>query len=406
VAKWIGVQFVGSCARAAEPPTRSVAARSARIIAAAGAGANSRDCLKLRRLGTRSPRRTTSRLSIPCRLKEGLPARVSAWTRRRRRGCSSGFQILPASVEPERAHDRGRNNGSRRFGAGDKDAAAANAVAVKARDAIVAAASKLNEAERDLKAARTALEEARDGQRPIAERLAEAGSDEERWQLIDEQSAPKEREAVTVADLREARVLVLDAEDGVIVARSALEQLQQSSTAATAMANRANNRRQKAINEVVRRECARLMQAAERLTRELADARLSLRFVSANLVDGMGDERRQIYRLGISGRCSRRNSASRPSLARLWRRGGLLRRRLRETLPRPSRPEILNPGPSPGSPSDEWASSAWRFPGSRGGGFFQTIENYHERMTTKRHQMDAVRTASNGGLSGKIFASS
>jgi hypothetical protein len=270
----------------------------------------------------------------------------------------------------------------------------------------VAAASKLNEAERDLKAARTALEEARDGQRPIAERLAEAGSDEERWQLIDEQSAPKEREAVTVADLREARVLVLDAEDGVIVARSALEQLQQSSTAATAMANRANNRRQKAINEVVRRECARLMQAAERLTRELADARLSLRFVSANLVDGMGDERRQIYRLGISGRCSRRNSASRPSLARLWRRGGLLRRRLRETLPRPSRPEILNPGPSPGSPSDEWASSAWRFPGSRGGGFFQTIENYHERMTTKRHQMDAVRTASNGGLSGKIFASS
>jgi hypothetical protein len=44
VAKWIGVQFAGSCARAAEPPTRSVAARSARIIAAAGAGANSRDC--------------------------------------------------------------------------------------------------------------------------------------------------------------------------------------------------------------------------------------------------------------------------------------------------------------------------------------------------------------------------
>jgi hypothetical protein len=40
-----------------------------------------------------------------------------------------------------------------------KDAAAANAIAVKAREAVASAASKLNEAERDLKAARTALED-------------------------------------------------------------------------------------------------------------------------------------------------------------------------------------------------------------------------------------------------------
>ena len=37
--------------------------------------------------------------------------------------------------------------------------------------------------------------------------------------------------------------------------------------------------------------------AVERLTSELGEARLALRFVGANLVDGMGDERRQISRM-------------------------------------------------------------------------------------------------------------
>ena len=51
------------------------------------------------------------------------------------------------------------------------------------------------------------------------------------------------------------------------------------------------------MNEVMRPEAIRLMGRVQGLTRELADARLSLKFVGADLVDGYGDERRQISRL-------------------------------------------------------------------------------------------------------------
>lgn len=47
----------------------------------------------------------------------------------------------------------------------------------------------------------------------------------------------------------------------------------------------------------MRPEAIRLMGRVAGLTRELADARLSLKFVGANLVDGYGDERRQISRM-------------------------------------------------------------------------------------------------------------
>ena len=178
-----------------------------------------------------------------------------------------------------------------------KDADAADAVASKAREAATTASTMLSRAERDLKAARTALEEARDGQRPLAEQLAKAGSDEERWQLVEEQNASKGRPAVTADDLRKARVLVADCEDGVIVARSAVEQLQESATSATAAANRANDRRQQAIYAVMMPEVASLLQAAEAKTRELREARLALRFVGDNLTNPLvGEERREIRR--------------------------------------------------------------------------------------------------------------
>ena len=177
-----------------------------------------------------------------------------------------------------------------------KDCDAAQRDAVKSREAVTAAASKFNEAERHLREASTALEEARAPQRRLAQLLAEAASDEERQQLVDEHNSSKGRPAVTAEDLREARVLVLDAEDRVVVARSELEQLQSAATSATAAANRANDRRREAIHAVVRPEAIRLMERVQRLTRELADARLSLKFVGANLVNEYGDERRQISR--------------------------------------------------------------------------------------------------------------
>jgi hypothetical protein len=147
--------------------------------------------------------------------------------------------------------------------------------------------------------------------------------------------------AATPDDLREARALVLDSEDRVIVARSELEQLQAPATSATAAANRANERRQRAINEVVRPECARLLQAAERLTKELGEARLALRFVGNNLVDGSGDERRQIRRmldldLG-SMFLEEFGFTAEPSAA--LGRGGLSPKPFRMMLQRPSRPD-------------------------------------------------------------------
>jgi hypothetical protein len=176
-----------------------------------------------------------------------------------------------------------------------KDADAADAVAVKARDAVKAASTNLSQAERDLAAARAALEEARGVRRPLAELLASAGSDEERWATVDEYNIP--RPALTAEELRDARALVLDSEDRVIVARSELEQLQSSAASATAAANRADARRQEAIREVVRPEAIRLMERVQGLTAELAEARLAMRFVGGRLVAPLSDERRQADRL-------------------------------------------------------------------------------------------------------------
>jgi hypothetical protein len=176
-----------------------------------------------------------------------------------------------------------------------KDADAAQRDAAKAREAVATASTMLSKAERDLAAARGALEEARAPQRPLAELLAATASDAEAWEVLAEHN--KGRPAVTAEDLREARSLVLDAEDRVIVAGSTLERLQQSATSAEAAARRADARRRAAICDVVQPEVIRLMRAVERLTTELGEARLALRFVGANLVGGMGDERRQISRM-------------------------------------------------------------------------------------------------------------
>jgi hypothetical protein len=172
----------------------------------------------------------------------------------------------------------------------------ADARAAKAHGAVATASRMLDEAQRAHKAAQNAIDAARAVQRPLAELLAEAGSDYEREQLVDERNASKGRPAVTAEDLRDARALVLDAEDRIIVARSELDQLQQTAISTEAAARRADARRRAAINEVVRPECARLMQTAERLARDLGEARLALRHISDNLVDPHADERRQIDR--------------------------------------------------------------------------------------------------------------
>jgi hypothetical protein len=138
----------------------------------------------------------------------------------------------------------------------------ADAAAVKAREAVTAASTMLDEAERDLEAARTTVEEARDAHR---DRLVAS---------VSSGLAP----AADVG-LRTARLAEVEAEDTVVAFKSALEQLHSAATSATAAANRANDRRQKAINELARPECAQLMGRVQGLTHQLGEARLALRFV-------------------------------------------------------------------------------------------------------------------------------
>jgi hypothetical protein len=177
-----------------------------------------------------------------------------------------------------------------------KDAAVADSIALKAQEAAAAADARLREAEHDLKSARAALERARTPQRPLADVLAEAYSDAEREAIVEEHNSAKWRPAPTIADIRALRDLVADGEDRSVVAKADLDRLQASATSTETAARRANDRRRQAIYAVVRPEAIRLMERVQGLTMELAEARLSLKFVGDNLVDGSGDERRQIYR--------------------------------------------------------------------------------------------------------------
>jgi hypothetical protein len=172
----------------------------------------------------------------------------------------------------------------------------AEAVDAKSRSAMAKALDHLRATEAAHAHAKATLEDARSVQRPLADRLAEAGSDDERFALVEEHNASIGRPAVTAEDLRKARILLLDAEDGVTAARSTLEQLRGPAVQATAMANRSRDRRKRAIYAVLGPEVPRLLQAAEQLAKELGEARLSLRYISGNLVDSYGDERREIDR--------------------------------------------------------------------------------------------------------------
>jgi hypothetical protein len=112
---------------------------------------------------------------------------------------------------------------------------------------------------------------------------------------------------------------------------------------------RGSGRPIEAINEVVRPECARLIQAAERLTKELGEARLALRHISRNLVDPLSDERRQIDRMLATDMASlfpeENGFKSEPSAAlAAWR--GFAESIARDaSTPFPNMTILPNPGP-------------------------------------------------------------
>ena len=100
--------------------------------------------------------------------------------------------------------------------------------------------------------ASSSLEDARTGQIPLADKLAAAHSDGERWQIVEEHEAVAGRPPLTADDLRKLRQAVEAAEDEVTAARSALDFAGEQARPHTSALNRAKLRREQAIYEVAR----------------------------------------------------------------------------------------------------------------------------------------------------------
>jgi hypothetical protein len=130
----------------------------------------------------------------------------------------------------------------------------------------------------------------------LAEKLAAARGEEERWAVIEEHKAEAGRPAVTLDDLKRLRAAVDAADDSVVVTRNALEVAEAGARPALSVLARARDCRQTAIYAVVRPELSRLMQDAEKLTKELGEARSKLKYVSDNLTDPYSEDRRQVAR--------------------------------------------------------------------------------------------------------------
>jgi hypothetical protein len=143
--------------------------------------------------------------------------------------------------------------------------------------------------------ATSALEDARAVQRPLADRLADADSDDARFRIIEDHNASKGRPAITTDDLRRLRQAIEAADDEVVAAQSALDLAHAQARPAASALTRAKERRQHAVYEVSRPEIGRLMCEAQALVERLAAKRAELKYVAWNLLDpySHGDDRRR-----------------------------------------------------------------------------------------------------------------
>jgi hypothetical protein len=165
------------------------------------------------------------------------------------------------------------------------DVEQAEASTAKSRAASDRAADHLRAMELTHVRAEVALEEARAGQRPLAEQLAAACDDDDRFRIVAEHNASTGRPAITADDLRKLRQEVESAADEVVAARSAFDLAQDQARPTTSALSRARARRQRAIYEVSRPEIDRLLREAQDLTERLAATRGALKYVAWNLLD-------------------------------------------------------------------------------------------------------------------------
>jgi chromosome segregation ATPase len=172
---------------------------------------------------------------------------------------------------------------------------AAEAASAKSRASVSSAEDHLRAMQMAHARATSALEHARAGRRPLADRLEEAASDDERWAISDEYNAADGRPAITAEDLRKMRQEVESADDEVVAARSALDLAHDRARPTTSALNRARNRRQRAVWEVTRPEVGRLMRECQDLVEELSAKRAALNYVANSLVDPFEGDRRAAF---------------------------------------------------------------------------------------------------------------
>jgi chromosome segregation ATPase len=138
----------------------------------------------------------------------------------------------------------------------------------------------------------SALEEAQAPRKTLAEKLADARGDGERWAVVEEHEAEAARPAVELDDLKRLRAAADAADDNVVVARNALERSQDNARPTTSALTRAKDRRQNAVYEVVTPELARLTAEARDLIAQLSAKRAELRS-AAKLTNPFGAEQRR-----------------------------------------------------------------------------------------------------------------
>jgi hypothetical protein len=162
-----------------------------------------------------------------------------------------------------------------------------------ASDAVELAQSRLRTAKSGHAVAVAALEEATSPPKTLDQKLKEACSVDEQWEIVDAHNASLRREALTAEDLKRLRQGVDAAADELAIATRGLEVAEARARPTLSALNRAKDRRQKAIHEVVRPEVGRLMGEVQDLVERLGAKRAELSFVANSLINPQEDDRRQ-----------------------------------------------------------------------------------------------------------------
>ena len=130
--------------------------------------------------------------------------------------------------------------------------------------------------------------------RTLQDKLREAFDVDDQMRIAEEHYNAPPLAPVTASDLAKLRAAVQSTGDEVIAAQSALEMAQHRAGPAASVLNRAKDRRQRAVSEVVRPQVTRLVAECQGIIELLLAKRAELNLVSS-LIDSYADERRRAF---------------------------------------------------------------------------------------------------------------